>query len=490
MEKYSKNKTDLVKTIVIVGAGITGLATAWRLSTKGYKIIVIERQKFPGGLAASISEQGFKMDIGPHFLTLPRNSPITNLIRKLIGNENLIEINKIHEAYRVYFRGELLTKYPNIYDIIFKSGISNFLHSLSDYLIIKIKSNKSINVDSSIEDYLISIYGKFMYNTWFKPYIIQNEGIGDPQMPKELIEKIFPSPSIKKILNYILKNLLKKPTKQKNVIANKEFFDCYFRYGTGSIIENMINEIKMNGGEVILDADIKKIFHDEGLEKIQFLKNNKEHEINADRIIYSTPPSISLKWFNNIPENINIKNKKIEAFSSIIVFLMIDTPKVFEGWVISVYDPDLIFFRITQQNFLSGDIAPAGKCLLCVEIKCTEYDNIWKMNESEIFSIIKSDLGKMKILDIKKIFDYKILKLNGIYPIAQKTVNLNNNKIIKFINSFKNEYTVSTSTIDSGRLISATKQESNASNTPKLGGMYVALYNSEILATRILSSDK
>lgn len=490
MECDSNNK-NLSEKIVVIGAGITGLATAWRLSTNGYKVIVLERQNFPGGLATSIIDDGFKMDIGPHFLTLPKNSSITNEIKKLIGDENLIEINKIHESYRVYFRGELLKKYPSIYDIIFKSDILTFFRGISDYLIIKITSNKIKKNELNIENYLISTYGKFLYNSWFKPYIVQNEGIGDPQMPKELVEKMFPPPSFKKILSYIIKNLSTKSTKKPDVSSiSSEYFDCYFRDGMGSIIENMIKEIEKNNGKIILGVNIKKIIHDKNLKKIQFFKEGKNQEIESGKIIYSTPPSISLKWFENIPKNIDIKNQKPDAFHSIITFLMINTSKIFDGWVIAVYDPDLVFFRITQQNFLSKSVSPPEKSLLCVEIKCNEHDTIWNMNESEIFSKIKKDLDKTRILSNKKIFNYKIIKLNNIYPIAQQTANLNNDKIIKFINSFRNEYAVSTSTIDSGRLVSGTKQESDVSDTPRLGGIYHALYNSKILASKILKSEK
>ena len=94
---------ELSESIIVIGAGITGLSVAWRLSKKGYKVIVLEQQKFSGGLSTSIKEKGFKMDIGPHFLTLPVESNITNEIKKLVGDENLIKINNIHESYRVYF---------------------------------------------------------------------------------------------------------------------------------------------------------------------------------------------------------------------------------------------------------------------------------------------------------------------------------------------------------------------------------------------------
>jgi protoporphyrinogen oxidase len=471
--------------IVIIGAGITGLSVAWRLSKKGYKVIVLEQQKFSGGLSTSIKEKGFKMDIGPHFLTLPLESDITNEIKTLVGDENLIKINNIHESYRAYFRGNLLTKYPSLYNIIFNSGIISFVNSIGSYLFASVFYRKLEK--SNIEKYLISIYGKFLYNNWFKPYIVQNEGIGDTQQPKELVEKMFPKPSIKKIFKYILKNNSKKSstiTEIKN--ESLEYFDCYFRNGMGSIIESLENEIISNNGKILLGVNVQNIIHDDNLKKILYSKEGEEYEIECDKIIYSIPPSITLKWFENIPKNLTNQNKKLESFHSIIAFLMIDSPKIFDGWLIQVYDTDLVFFRITQQKYLSEHIAPNNKSLLCVEIKCTENDNIWKMDKSEIFSRIKTDLSKMKILSHNEIFDHKILKLNNIYPIAQQTANLNNNEITKFINSFKNEFAVTTTSIDSGRLVSGTKKESDAKNMPRLGGLYDALQNSKILASKII----
>ena len=42
-----------MKKIVIIGGGISGLSTAWKLSEKGYKVEIIESNKFIGGLAKS-----------------------------------------------------------------------------------------------------------------------------------------------------------------------------------------------------------------------------------------------------------------------------------------------------------------------------------------------------------------------------------------------------------------------------------------------------
>jgi len=43
------------KTITIVGSGITGLALAWKLSKKGFRVTVLEKQEFIGGVSYKYS---------------------------------------------------------------------------------------------------------------------------------------------------------------------------------------------------------------------------------------------------------------------------------------------------------------------------------------------------------------------------------------------------------------------------------------------------
>lgn len=57
--------------IGIIGAGISGLATAVRLAAKGYKVEVYEKNVTPGGKMSSLSMDGFRFDTGPSLFTLP-----------------------------------------------------------------------------------------------------------------------------------------------------------------------------------------------------------------------------------------------------------------------------------------------------------------------------------------------------------------------------------------------------------------------------------
>ena len=55
-----------MKNVIIIGAGMTGLGTAWRLSEHGFKINILESDKIIGGLAKTVKIGKQSLDIGPH----------------------------------------------------------------------------------------------------------------------------------------------------------------------------------------------------------------------------------------------------------------------------------------------------------------------------------------------------------------------------------------------------------------------------------------
>lgn len=58
-------------TVVVVGGGVGGLATAARLAVKGHHVIVLEQGQRFGGKLATYRRDGFAFDTGPSLLTLP-----------------------------------------------------------------------------------------------------------------------------------------------------------------------------------------------------------------------------------------------------------------------------------------------------------------------------------------------------------------------------------------------------------------------------------
>lgn len=58
--------------IGVVGGGLGGLAAACTLAARGYSVVLLEKSPWLGGKAAVLEQAGYRFDMGPTILTLPR----------------------------------------------------------------------------------------------------------------------------------------------------------------------------------------------------------------------------------------------------------------------------------------------------------------------------------------------------------------------------------------------------------------------------------
>ncbi len=88
--------------IVIVGAGLGGLACAIRLAGAGRQVTVLERADMPGGRAGQLNADGYRFDTGPTVLTLPHliDQTLQAVDEKLA---DWLELTRLDPAYRAHF---------------------------------------------------------------------------------------------------------------------------------------------------------------------------------------------------------------------------------------------------------------------------------------------------------------------------------------------------------------------------------------------------
>jgi phytoene desaturase len=91
-----------MSTVVVIGAGLAGLATACHLSRSGHEVVVVEREAIPGGRGGRIERDGFVFDTGPTVLTM-RNL-IDDVVRAAGGDlDTLLPMRRLDPAYRATF---------------------------------------------------------------------------------------------------------------------------------------------------------------------------------------------------------------------------------------------------------------------------------------------------------------------------------------------------------------------------------------------------
>ena len=60
-----------MQKVIVIGAGIAGIASAIRLKAKGFEVEVIEANQYPGGKLSQIMGNGYRFDAGPSLFTMP-----------------------------------------------------------------------------------------------------------------------------------------------------------------------------------------------------------------------------------------------------------------------------------------------------------------------------------------------------------------------------------------------------------------------------------
>lgn len=88
--------------VVVVGAGLSGLAAALHLLGAGRRVTLVERDAGPGGRAGRLELGGYRVDTGPTVLTMPH---LADEAFAAVGDSlhRRVELIPLHPAYRARF---------------------------------------------------------------------------------------------------------------------------------------------------------------------------------------------------------------------------------------------------------------------------------------------------------------------------------------------------------------------------------------------------
>lgn len=101
-----------MKKIVVLGAGISGLASAALLAAAGHQVTVLERNSWIGGKSRRIKLAGQRMDTGPALVTFPEVweeflNRYEELSGKKVSEKDRLEFVKLNEVGRYFFKNEV-----------------------------------------------------------------------------------------------------------------------------------------------------------------------------------------------------------------------------------------------------------------------------------------------------------------------------------------------------------------------------------------------
>jgi phytoene desaturase len=111
-----KPVSQIPHSVLVIGAGFGGIASALRMRARGYDVTLIDRLDAIGGRAQVFERGGFRHDAGPTVITAPF---LFDELFALFGErrEDHIEFRALDPWYRFYFHtGEQFDYRPSIED--------------------------------------------------------------------------------------------------------------------------------------------------------------------------------------------------------------------------------------------------------------------------------------------------------------------------------------------------------------------------------------
>ena len=88
--------------IGVIGSGFGGLAAACTLAARGHQVTVLEKNDWIGGKAAVLETEGYRFDMGPTILTVPR------VLERIFGEANIsmeeeLDLVRLDPQWRCFF---------------------------------------------------------------------------------------------------------------------------------------------------------------------------------------------------------------------------------------------------------------------------------------------------------------------------------------------------------------------------------------------------
>ena len=256
-------KKQLPKSVIIIGAGIGGLATACLLANKGVAVTIIEKNEQVGGRAGFLEVDGFKSDTGPSWFLMP---DVFEHFFDSIGVDmnQALDLKRLDPAYKVFFESNLdpITIYgdEDKDSELFESIEPGAGKSLKKYL-----KSAEIAYKSATESFLYTNFDN--YPAFMTPKSIKALPIiakSASQSIDNYVSKFVTNPQLKQVLEYPMVFLGTSPYEAPSLFRLMSYMDfcqgVYYPMGGMYQIIEVLNKFASDNSVVTrLSVGVDKI---------------------------------------------------------------------------------------------------------------------------------------------------------------------------------------------------------------------------------------
>jgi protoporphyrinogen oxidase len=394
--------------VAVIGAGIAGLAAAYRLIETGQcHVTVIEAGEEAGGLSRSVHVGDFCFDLGPHQIHT-ENRQVIQFLEQVLGDDLLVSEKRANQR----FLGRDIHYPLRLNDALFNLPFSFSTVSFLSYLRQQVFNLFSEKKPHTFEDWVVSHFGRKLYRVYFGPYTEKVWGLSPRMLTANGAEQRIAVQNLLDVVLNAMSHRTSRFSKHSNLPHSpyQRIFH-YPRCGIGQLARQMEKFVVARGGEIRLRQEVVRL--ESGPDAMQ-VECGSGWRMQASHIVSTIPVDrlaalLAKPGQNRLPE-------KLRYRSLIFLLLQLRRPQVTPNHWIYFPDPECIFQRSTEFGNFSPALAPAGKTGICLEIPCNEGDEVWDMAPAALFSRAMDDARRQAFLEPEWIEGYAVVREPCAYP--------------------------------------------------------------------------
>jgi protoporphyrinogen oxidase len=392
---------------VILGGGMAGLTFALEASRRGRRVVLLESEDQVGGLARTLRFGDFRFDIGGHRFH-SRWPEITQWVLDVLDGD----VAEVPRRSRIRLDGRFVDyplRFPNALAAFNPWQVTRILASYFWATLMRLRRRP----DVSFEDWIVRRFGRSLYDIYFKPYTEKVWGFPCAELSADWAAQRIRLPSLRAA---VVGSMLRRESASSTLVS--QFL--YPPLGIGILPERLAEKARQTGLATIhLGGRVTRVEPDGGAGgwRVIFRGAAGEAAVTGAKLV-STIPLEELLGMLPVPEaEAGVLAAGLPYRSLACVFLAADGPRISDDTWTYFPDRHLVFGRTHEPGNWSRGMVPQGKTSLCVEIFCSQGDEVWRRPDQDVIEPVLADLDRLRFLPRGRVRDAWLLRVSHAYPV-------------------------------------------------------------------------
>lgn len=430
--------------VIVLGAGMAGLSAAYRLAKGGKSVLVLEKDSAIGGLAKTLTIDGFQFDYCAHRFHTP-DPAVLREMKELMG-DNFVEHK--HRCRMHMFNKYL--KYP--------FELQNLLRAMPPLQALRCGINFAWNMltrgkrngrmPTNYRDWFVYHFGTQLYRIMCEPYTRKIWGMDPALISSDWADQRFQGPNVRRLVKKTIYKLLHLDfssfeLEDRELAPDAANFYYPKHGGIQAVPERFRDSIVEHGGEVLTEVQITGI--DPAQRAVTFVREGTATTVRATESLITTIPLhvyVGLLQ-TDVPSEVRVALQGLSYMDIIFVLLFINKESISNDKWLYFADKSVAFNRAVEFKNWAESMAPPGKTSLCLDITVTpENKELCQLPHEQLIERCKDDCDRVQLCRRDEVEYGRVFYVPYAYPVYDLEYRTKLKTIIEFIEGFPETYCI------------------------------------------------